>query len=250
MKARHRVIPVLVVVLLLAFGFSATVSRADGPTSGGTVFLPFVPRNTPPFLDSTFGRGGMVLADLTTIKVNGGVGAYGGIALQLDGRIVFAGGGNQANDANTSMVAARFSTSGALDAAFGTGGSATKTFPSVSAAATAVAIQPDGKIVEVGAVSDGSFQANWGWWALARFTSDGLPDATFAGGGGFWEPGCNGPAAAVVLQPGGTADAPRIVVGGVCNNVAGLRRFLSDGTPDLTFGNSGMAVFSDTDGQV
>lgn len=64
---------------------------------------------------------------------------------------------------------------GDLDTTFGNGGKLTDW----SGSATDVAIQPDGKIVAVGAN---------GWFAIARYNSDGTPDTNFGGGTGSTAP--------------------------------------------------------------
>src|SRR5262245_16691153 len=70
------------------------------------------------------------------------------VALQLDGKVVVAGGAviNDLND----FVAARYNTDGALDAGFGTRGKVITKFAGVSAQAYSLALQRDGKIVVAG----------------------------------------------------------------------------------------------------
>ena len=71
------------------------------------------------------------------------------VAVQVDGRIVVAGT-TQPNVSSENMGVARLNVNGSLDATFGNGGRVTTAFPSALTAATAVAIQADGKIVVVG----------------------------------------------------------------------------------------------------
>src|SRR4029453_13241345 len=70
-------------------------------------------------------------------------------------------------------------TDGTLDASFGIGGIVTTDFGGTSAAARAVAVQPDGKIVAAGlAAINGVLD-----FALARYNPDGTLDASFGTGG-------------------------------------------------------------------
>src|SRR5438132_14751 len=70
---------------------------------------------------------------------------------------------------------------GDLDSSFGTGGKVTTDFGGTDDAATAVAIQANGKIVVAGssgATCEGPFD-----FGLARYNTDGTPDITFGTGG-------------------------------------------------------------------
>jgi uncharacterized delta-60 repeat protein len=71
------------------------------------------------------------------------------IAIDSTGRVI-VGGMSQAPNYSSDFGLARFVRSGSLDATFGTGGSLTTPFLA-TAVATALAIQPDGKIIAVGA---------------------------------------------------------------------------------------------------
>ena len=171
-------------------------------------------------LDPSFGTGGLVTSSA----------AEGANATVIDtaDRIVVAGGlgGN--------FSVARFTADGVLDPTFGTGGSVTTDFGG-SDVANAVALQTDGKIVVAG-TSSGNF-------AVARYTADGVLDATF-GTGGLVTTDFGGDelANAVAIQPDG-----RIVAAG-WNVLAGfpnfpdnfvLARYTTDGVLDPTFGSGG-----------
>jgi uncharacterized delta-60 repeat protein len=104
----------------------------------------------------------------------------------------------------------------------------------------AMAVQPDGKIVTVGAATNGMDDD----FAVARFNPDGSPDTTFGGGTGrvltdFAGWGDN--AAAVAVQGDG-----RIVVAGLAGNGVtsnfGVARYNADGTPDTTFNGTGKVI--------
>ena len=129
-------------------------------------------------LDSTFGSGGIVT---TSIGSNDAAHA---VALQADGNIVAAG------TDSAHMAVARYDTNGVLDPTFGTGGIATTTFGGSSAFAYGITVQPDGKLVAVGAaVNPGEAVV------LARYQTDGSLDGAFGSGG------------TIYLNPGPTAAA-------------------------------------------
>lgn len=115
---------------------------------------------------------------------------------------------------------------GGLDPGFGDGGKVT-----VGSAGqiAAMALQTDGKIVTVGDR------------ILARYLGDGTLDPTFGSGGEVtvaFDGGSSDEVQAVAVQPDGD-----IVVGGFTRVGAGLdfavARFLTDGSPDPSFGTGG-----------
>ncbi|HYV93556.1 MAG TPA: T9SS type A sorting domain-containing protein [Chitinophagales bacterium] len=103
---------------------------------------------------------------------------------------------------------------------------------------TALAIQPDGKIVLAGSTYTGYFMVDPGDLALARYNTDGSPDNTF---------GTNG---TVVTDLGGFDYAlnlkiqtdGKIVVCGTMDHEFLVARYNSNGTPDNSFGASGKTV--------
>jgi len=152
------------------------------------------------------------------------------VALQSDGKIVVVGRGGR-----DGFALARYNPDGSLDPSFSDDGMLTSDVGD-SAAAFAVVIQSDGKILAVGQ-GGGVFG-----FALARYNTDGSPDTSFSGdgiqtmtGAGFeWATG-------VALQPGG-----KIVVSGVKsagtydNHDFGLIRYSSSGAIDTSFSGNGM----------
>ncbi len=155
-------------------------------------------------------------------------------AVQADGKVVAAG---RAGEANSSFFAlARYTDKGALDAAFGTGGKLT-TAPGGgnSAAAFAVAIQPDGKIVAAGHANISSANR----FALARYLPSGTLDASFGTNGIVTTPFFTGEAyaAAIAVLPGG-----KILVAGLAGDSVtdfALARYTAAGVLDTTFGDGG-----------
>ena len=99
-------------------------------------------------LDTTFSSDGVVITPLGIFA------SASALALQSDGKLVVAG----TSDGN--FVVARYNSSGTSDTSFGSGGIVT-TAIGISASASALALQSDGKIVAAGS-SDGSI-------AVARY---------------------------------------------------------------------------------
>lgn len=115
-------------------------------------------------LDTTFGDGGVVLA-------NPGPGweAGSGLALQPDGKILVTG-----YDSRPARLVARFEADGSLDPTFGDGGVVLIAFPFLFG--TDVVVQPDGKIITAGSAQPGS-DAGFG---ISRHNPDGSLDASFS----------------------------------------------------------------------
>jgi uncharacterized delta-60 repeat protein len=135
--------------------------------------------------------------------------------------------------------AANLPLAGSLDPKFGSGGVVTHSlgsgeYPSISA----IAVQPDGKIVVAGGSSPGDHGL-----LLARYLSNGSLDPSF-GDGGYVETqtGDYAFARAVSLQP----DGKIVVAGGSYQGddnylfVFTLARYNSDGSLDTTFGTDGI----------
>ena len=119
---------------------------------------------------------------------------------------------------------------GDLDPGFGTGGTVVTTFP-VGSFANAVAVQPDGMIVAVGAAAGPS---NTGEFAVARYEAGGSLDPTFSGDGMLTTPIAGGgdEARSVAIQSNG-----RIVVAGTDSwQRFAVVRYRPNGALDPTFG--------------
>ncbi len=172
-------------------------------------------------LDTTFGGAGTVTTSIhdsdTALSV----------ALRTDGKIVVSGsaiidhpiGSNEAE-----AVLALFNPDGTLETAFGDGGLVLERFVNPSPgndAASSVVIQPDGKIVVIGADN--------GNLAVARYSPDGTRDTGFGGGDGVVTAGSVATGAHIdaALQPDGKLVAT--VQGGGIN----LRRFTGPCTGDV-----------------
>jgi uncharacterized delta-60 repeat protein len=131
-------------------------------------------------LDLSFGNGG-----LTTIDFGTGSDDFAtDFALQPDGKAIVVG--LSVDGSGQHFVATRLNSDGTLDSSFGSGGKQTVEFaPSSTGFARSVALQPDGKIVVGGPISDPATitpddSSDFG---LARLNSDGQLDTTFGSGG-------------------------------------------------------------------
>jgi uncharacterized delta-60 repeat protein len=115
-------------------------------------------------------------ADAGTLQASIGFGysAYYGVAVQGDGKIAAAGTCNGA----TQFCAARYNSDGSPDVAFGSGGWASAGSIAGYSAATAMALQGDGKIVVAGHCGTGVPNAQNADFCLARF--DGGEEATLS----------------------------------------------------------------------
>ncbi|HRI22218.1 MAG TPA: delta-60 repeat domain-containing protein, partial [Panacibacter sp.] len=123
-------------------------------------------------LDKGFGAGGIVkMKFITGYQMSG----LNGIILQSDGKIVVAGGTYQQYD--IFMALARFESNGMPDLSFGNEGKVITDFKRNVSEAKAVLLQPDGKIVATGSVSD--YVGTNSIFALARYKTDGSLDSSF-----------------------------------------------------------------------
>ena len=131
--------------------------------------------------DKSFGRGGAATTAFTNF-----LNTPYAMALQGDGRIVIAGNASSADATLSEFAVARFLPNGQLDASFGQGGKVTTNFVGVkpggvSNIATAVLVQPDGRIVAGGGASDCAHCPHR--LALARYQADGTLDPSFGTAG-------------------------------------------------------------------
>jgi uncharacterized delta-60 repeat protein len=219
------------------FGASDVVLQADGKillsgvVSGGAgrgLDAVVTRLNADGSIDGSFGDGGAKLIDFA-----GGRNFAEALALQADGKIVVAGDAADATRQDEDFALARLTSDGQLDPSFGADGHVRTDFPGGSAGASAVVVQPDGKIVAVGRAGTGFNRlcSPSCSYALARYNPDGSLDPSFGGGGlvtqGFATPSY---AQAVVVQPDG-----KIVAVGSARVV----RFTRQGALDSAFGSGG-----------
>lgn len=197
-------------------------------------------------LDTTFDGDGKVVSNLGSP-----VESSRAVAIQPDGRIVVAGS-SSSRDRAPDFLVARYTSDGALDTSFGTGGQTLLDFATPIDVALAVALQPDGKIVVVGGTRPlGSRTASPYDLALARFNPDGSVDTTFGAGGRVVDTvaGSDELAYGVALQRDG-----KIVVAGARLDLAAisttlvLARYNTDGSPDSSFDGDGRSILNDAAG--
>ena len=163
-------------------------------------------------LDPSF-SGGLQFTDFGST-----VGGAAGVAIQANGRIVAVGAGGAGGE----FALARYTTNGSLDTSFSGDGKQTTDFGGFDAA-TAVALQGDGKIVAVGGTSN--FPS--GDFAFARYNPNGSLDTTFSGDGkqttNF---GGRDEANGVAVQPDGNIVAVGVGRGPKQNDNFALARYL------------------------
>jgi len=162
------------------------------------------------------------------------------MAIQSDGKIVVVGT-THITGTNYNFSVARYNPDGSPDASFSFDGRLTTDIRNGSNdAASAVAIQTDGKIVAAGHET--------GWWAAVRYNPDGTLDTSFANDGRVMGAFCTSSCTvdddvrAVAIQP---ADG-KIVLAGYHRKGGtadfGLMRLNPDGSYDTTFGDDGVVV--------
>ncbi|MDB4998125.1 MAG: Delta-60 repeat-containing protein [Myxococcaceae bacterium] len=198
---------------ILAGGWSGSISGIVHFTAAGAV-------------DTTFGSNGFASAD------------FGGATMETVLRLAdgtLFGVGTLPGNSDTRVELSHFSATGAHDTTFGTNGLLKVQIGGTFDRALAVALQPDGKILETGLTS----LPFYGTVALARFGSNGVLDTTFKNGATV---SANvSTAHDLALQSTG-----KIVVAGPAFNEnpgpVGVLRFDGAGTLDTTFGTSGTAV--------
>ena len=172
-------------------------------------------------LDPTFGAGGKVITDFGTTADQGSA-----VALQPDGKIVVAGESSQ------DFGLSRYNSDGSLDTTFDADGKVLTSFSIGSDIASAIALQPDGRIIAAG------YGGDFGDFALARYNSDGSLDITFGSAGkvltGFGQ-GDEWVHDIALLADG------KIIAAGYSYNFSddstdfALARYNSDGSLDTTF---------------
>jgi uncharacterized delta-60 repeat protein len=124
-------------------------------------------------LDSAFGNGGKIITQVTTDRCSS-------VAVQPDGKII-VGGWSNTGGGGSDAVMLRSNANGTLDNSFGTAGQVRTNYgQSRHSTLRRVLLQPDGKIVTVGAADRiPDTIAGPSAWVVMRYNSDGTPDQTF-----------------------------------------------------------------------
>ncbi len=191
-------------------------------------------------LDPSFGRKGRVTTDFPGLAAQ-----VSAMVVQPDGKIVVCGGAYPLFAFAGESVLARYNVDGTLDAGFGNGGIVlVPSFLGHASYASALALQPDGKIVTAGTVYTAfDFDENVSNtdFAIARYNADGTPDASFGHGGQVLTDfgGLSDDALAVLVQPDGRI----VAVGSALTRATyydfALARYTAAGQLDTTFGTGG-----------
>jgi uncharacterized delta-60 repeat protein len=187
-------------------------------------------------LDSAFGSGGKV--DVSAAFGASGNSEARALAIQPDGKLLVAG--YASGPGNSEFLIARLNVNGTLDTGFGGSGVVRTPVGTGEDIANAMVLQPDGRIVLGGSAIAADGRRDF---ALARYTSAGVLDATFGSGGLVMTP--VGPsddiAYTLVRMPWGrlvAAGSARVSTGGPGTDVA-LVAYNANGTLDHYFGDAG-----------
>jgi uncharacterized delta-60 repeat protein len=188
----------------------------------------------PQFLDTTFGNGGKIITDFSTIYNNDDYGYA--VKQQVDGKLIVAG------STYGGFAIVRYNNTGDLDTAFGSGGKVITPIGGLGATAFSIAIQTDGKIMAAGNNNNASSD-----FALVRYNNNGTLDSSFGSGGKVTTPigNDNDYIMSIAIQADG-----KIVAAGSSNSGSNyyanydfaLARYNMDGTLDLTFGVNGKSI--------
>ena len=181
-------------------------------------------------LDPTFGTGGKVVTDFMS-----GTDYVQDIGIQADGKIVL--GGRSEKDGNSDFAIARYLSNGTLDSSFASGGQRLTPIGDAGDFGLALAIQPDGKILQFGNAALGATGTDF---ALVRYLTDGSLDPDFGTSGiaTFNFAGSSFDLAGdLLIQPDG-----KIVLGGESNDNFAFIRCLANGALDSSFGIDGKVL--------
>ncbi|MFO0999029.1 MAG: hypothetical protein U0936_01720 [Planctomycetaceae bacterium] len=184
-------------------------------------------------LDTSFGTGGKV-----TTAVGSGDDNANKVIIQPDGKILL--GGEAMIGGQRDLAILRYEANGSLDTTFGTGGIFTRgLFGSTPDALKGLALQPDGKIVASGYITNsGSI-----WPSLLRLNTNGTLDGTL-NGDGFTAHSFG--STAVYSQNVSVLSDGDILVGGVAfsggrNNFSAIR-YNDNGSLDSSFDGDGLLL--------
>lgn len=198
-------------------------SFSQGPSSNSVLFR-YNPDGTS---DANFGKGGRRLLPRSGVSA---------LIIEASGKIVVAGPSLKEDDSSFTLT--RYNSDGSLDSAFNA--ASIVTIPINTGGETAVAVQPDGKVIVVGTSENrfgvrrynpgGSLDTNFGIGGQAIAT---LPLATFGE-----------TAYALALQGDGKIVVAGHFARGEFDYYFALARYNSDGRLDTSFGTGGMVITS------
>ena len=185
--------------------------------------------NTNGALDTTFGSGGMVIADIE--------GYYSerceSLLVQDDGKILVGGYAQHNSNDWSYFFVARYNSNGSIDSTFATNGIVIGS----KGQAYSIATQSDGKII-LGGQIDGTF-------AMERYTANGTLDTLFGIDGTVVTPIANSAEGSELI----VQDDDKLLLAGTASMGFDDSRFAlagynSDGSPDNNFGVAGIVTES------
>ncbi len=204
-------------------------------------------------LDTSFGSGGTVTTPFNAYST-----VPGGVAVQPDGKVVVAGTESLLGPGGVGItnliLLVRYNANGTLDTTFGTGGIVTTNFADWSGA-SCVALQADGKIDVGGFIDFNSPYPGQTELAVARYNGTGTVDTTFGGGTGYGgfivatTASSTYGARGLTIQPDGKIVAvgrERYFIGQNAFVTGAIGRLNADGSPDPTFGGTGIVTVPST----
>lgn len=161
-------------------GNAGKVVIAGGATGKSDLDFALVRYNADGSLDPTFGSGGSVVQPIVS---NSSGDAAMAVALVGDKVLVAGDAFTNTGSHPDEFALARFNADGTLDKTFGTKGMVLTAFGRSEDLCTAMAVQPDGKIVLAGTTNAGTGSASYMAFAVARYNPNGTLDTTFGSGG-------------------------------------------------------------------
>ena len=186
----------------------------------------------PGTLDSTWSGAGKVIT-----PIGSGDDSANAMTLQTDGKVLLAGA--CLNGANVAFCAARYLANGTLDIAWNGTGKVITPIGGGEDTATAMTLQPDGKLLLAGSCVNGSQYD----FCAVRYLANGTLDSTWNGSGTVITPiGIGDDAAtAMTLQPDG-----KVLLAGTCSNGTNndfcAVRYLPNGALDSTWNGTGSVI--------
>lgn len=175
----------------------------------------------------------------------GSYGCGGNVTVQPNGKILIDGYYENSNKLNDLLVV-RLNKDGTLDKTFSGNGAAKADFSGFNAAANAIVvqtdviIQPDGKIIAAGQAQENGVN-----FAIARYNTDGSPDASFGGDGIVITPVGTGISSAAgygaTIQPDGKILQPGFYYTSQHKDAFVVIRYNTTGSLDNSFAGNGKA---------
>jgi uncharacterized delta-60 repeat protein len=190
--------------------------------------------------DPSFGHGGKVLTAFGGgLRLNN----VAGLVRQPDGKLIVIGDGSRGAFEYFALV--RYNRDGSVDSSFGRGGKVTTPINEGDYSASALLLEPGGKLVAAAGSSSASSPSGF---LLVRYQPDGSLDKTFGRGGRVNAPGTSGNdiKEALVLQP----DGKLIAAGAGSYSALTLVRYTRSGRLDWSFGRRGKVTTRISSGSI